>query len=180
MAAMAALRSCNCKASLQRRAAAVPRLQIAAPTSRRRLTVVAGQAQSGNTATKRRLSGPPNLPPVDSNGGGGGGGDGWGWERSARNVAPNLFVLGLYFFITSYGGDNFGGGGGGGGGGDGGGGGGGGNGGFQPDGDGAGNNPHRNESNRSNDQSAHNDLSEESDDEEDVQPRSRGGRLRKY
>ncbi|GIL67453.1 hypothetical protein Vafri_20833 [Volvox africanus] len=102
-------------ASVQRQAYAAPRVQTAAP--RRSLTIVAGQAQSGNTATKRRLSGPPNLPPVDSNGGGGGGGDGWGWERTARNVAPNLFVLGLYFFLTSYGGDNFGGGDGGGGGG---------------------------------------------------------------
>jgi hypothetical protein len=40
-------------------------------------------------------------------GGGGGGGDGWNWERTAKNVAPNLFVLGMYFFVTSYGGDGF-------------------------------------------------------------------------
>jgi hypothetical protein len=40
-------------------------------------------------------------------GGGGGGGDGWGWERTARNVLPNLVFLGMYFFITSYGGDGW-------------------------------------------------------------------------
>ena len=43
-------------------------------------------------------------------GGGGGGGDRWGWERTVRNVAPNLFMLGVYFVVTSYGGDGFGGG----------------------------------------------------------------------
>lgn len=55
---------------------------------------------------------------IGTQGGGGGGGGGWGWERTARNLAPNLFVMGLYFFVTSYGGDNFGGGGHGGGGGE--------------------------------------------------------------
>ncbi|GFR51379.1 hypothetical protein Agub_g13807, partial [Astrephomene gubernaculifera] len=109
-------RGCCCGTTPQRRLCPVLRPQVA--STRRRLVLTAGQAQSGNTATKRRLSGPPNLPPIDSNGGGGGGGgDGWGWERTARNVAPNLFVLGLYFFVTGYGGDNFGGWGGGGGGG---------------------------------------------------------------
>lgn len=39
---------------------------------------------------------------------GDGGGDGWGWERAARNVLPNLAFLGLYFLITAYGGDGWG------------------------------------------------------------------------
>eukprot|EP00198_Chlamydomonas_reinhardtii_P004313 XP_001693649.1 predicted protein [Chlamydomonas reinhardtii] len=83
---------------------------------RRELTVCAAERQSGGRAVKRRMGAPPRLPPVDDSGGGGGGGGGWGWERTARNLAPNLFVMGLYFFVTSYGGDNFGGGGHGGGG----------------------------------------------------------------
>jgi hypothetical protein len=41
--------------------------------------------------------------------GGGGGGDGWGWERTARNLLPNAVFLGMYFAITSYGGDGWGG-----------------------------------------------------------------------
>jgi hypothetical protein len=41
--------------------------------------------------------------------GGGGGGDGWGWERTARNLLPNIVFLGMYFAITSYGGDGWGG-----------------------------------------------------------------------
>lgn len=48
---------------------------------------------------------------LQDDGGGGGGGDGWNWERSARNVLPNLVFLGMYFLITSYGGDGWSGGG---------------------------------------------------------------------
>jgi hypothetical protein len=47
---------------------------------------------------------------LQDDGGGGGGGDGWNWERTARNVLPNLVFLGMYFMITSYGGDGWGGG----------------------------------------------------------------------
>jgi hypothetical protein len=46
----------------------------------------------------------------DGGGGGGGGGDGWNWERTARNLLPNAVFLGMYFMITSYGGDGWGGG----------------------------------------------------------------------
>lgn len=87
---------------------------------------VASYRQNSNSATKRRSG--SGLPPIrGGDDGGGGGGDGWNWERAARNVLPNLAFLGLYFVITSYGGDGWGngpfggGGGGGGGGGDGGG-----------------------------------------------------------
>ncbi|KAF6256205.1 hypothetical protein COO60DRAFT_1702425 [Scenedesmus sp. NREL 46B-D3] len=94
-------------------------------SSRGRLQIVAGERQNSNVTTKRRLSGGTGLPPIDGgDDGGGGGGDGWGWERTARNLLPNIAFLGLYFAITSYGGDGWGGGGffGGGGGGGGGGG----------------------------------------------------------
>lgn len=122
-------------------------------SSRGRLQIVAGERQNSNISTKRRLSGGTGLPPIDGgDDGGGGGGDGWGWERTARNLLPNLAFLGLYFAITSYGGDGWGGGFFGGGGGGGGGDGGGGDGQFgqgssQPDGgssmrDDAGNNDH--------------------------------------
>ena len=47
---------------------------------------------------------------LQDGGGGGGGGDGWNWERTARNLMPNLAFLGMYFMITSYGGDGWGGG----------------------------------------------------------------------
>jgi len=46
-------------------------------------------------------------PTTQDDGGGGGGGD-WGWERTVRNLLPNLAFLGLYFAITSYGGDGWG------------------------------------------------------------------------
>lgn len=39
--------------------------------------------------------------------GGGGGGGGWGWERTARNLLPNVVFLGMYFLVTSYGGDGW-------------------------------------------------------------------------
>lgn len=75
-------------------------------SSRGRLQIVAGERQNSNISTKRRLSGGTGLPPIDGgDDGGGGGGDGWGWERTARNLLPNLAFLGLYFAITSYGGD---------------------------------------------------------------------------
>lgn len=47
------------------------------------------------------------LPLLQDDGGGGGGGDGWGWERTARNVLPNLVFLGMYFAVTSWGGDGW-------------------------------------------------------------------------
>jgi hypothetical protein len=49
------------------------------------------------------------LSLLQDDGGGGGGGDGWGWERTARNLLPNAVFLGMYFAITSYGGDGWGG-----------------------------------------------------------------------
>lgn len=52
----------------------------------------------------------PNPSCAQDDGGGGGGGDGWNWERTARNVLPNVVFLGMYFLITSYGGDGWGGG----------------------------------------------------------------------
>ncbi|KAI8474732.1 MAG: kinase-like domain-containing protein [Monoraphidium minutum] len=90
---------------------------------------VANFRQGSTSITQKRFkfSSGSGLPP-DGNGGGGGGGDGWGWEHLARNLLPNAAFLGLYFFITSHGGDGWGngpfggdggGGGGGGGGGDG-------------------------------------------------------------
>jgi hypothetical protein len=113
-------------AAIQQRAGAAAVLARPSNARRRTLHIAAGMGQSSNQATKRRLGQGIGLPPVPGDDGGGGGGDGWNWERTARNVAPNLFFLGLYFFITSYGGDGwnggFFGGGGGGGGGDGGGG----------------------------------------------------------
>lgn len=39
--------------------------------------------------------------------GGGGGGGGWDWERTARNVLPNVVFLGMYFLVTSHGGDGW-------------------------------------------------------------------------
>eukprot|EP00197_Chlamydomonas_leiostraca_P003881 CAMPEP_0202867264 /NCGR_PEP_ID=MMETSP1391-20130828/9052_1 /ASSEMBLY_ACC=CAM_ASM_000867 /TAXON_ID=1034604 /ORGANISM="Chlamydomonas leiostraca, Strain SAG 11-49" /LENGTH=126 /DNA_ID=CAMNT_0049547291 /DNA_START=112 /DNA_END=489 /DNA_ORIENTATION=- len=85
------------------------RKAVVTHAGRSALLVQARQAQSGNTATKRRLAGPPGLPPInDRGGGGGGGGDGWNWERTARNLAPNLAFLGLYFAVTSWGGDGWG------------------------------------------------------------------------
>ncbi len=64
--------SCSwmCRCALTSTFSGVPRCGTGAQTtsmSRRRMTIAAGQAQSGNTATKRRLSGPPSLPPIDSN-----------------------------------------------------------------------------------------------------------------
>lgn len=38
---------------------------------------------------------------------GGGGGGGWNWERTARNLLPNVVFLGMYFLVTSYGGDGW-------------------------------------------------------------------------
>jgi hypothetical protein len=40
----------------------------------------------------------PWIPHVqdDGGGGGGGGGDGWDWNKTAKNLLPNIAFLGLY------------------------------------------------------------------------------------
>lgn len=66
-----------------------------------------GHALRHTTAVARFNPLAPCSPRSQDGGGGGGGGDGWNWERVVLNVAPNLAAAGLYFFITTYGGDGF-------------------------------------------------------------------------
>lgn len=75
--ALPSVRACDkrCKSATRASVASLPSLcpvARARPSTliqpgRRQAVIMAGQFQRGNQATVRRTSGPPNLPPVDSN-----------------------------------------------------------------------------------------------------------------